>query len=600
MMELSPEQSNAVYTKSKKALVLAGAGSGKTRVLTARIQNLVENCKVSPYEILSFTFTRKAAGEMQKRLEAAIGNKAFHITMGTMHGVALNYLQRFGELVGLRPGKITVYSSWEEQFLLKEVAKELGYHNGKSWCGVKKRDIDHIFHIFYTTGVWQYESVKESEIMTAFFARCRENNALTYGTILTTFSKLLPKIKQYLNICHILVDEVQDNDPLQWEIVNMIAYLCKASIFSVGDIDQSIYAFRGADPEYLIRNQRLFDIYRLQMNYRSDRNIVNAANKLIECNSNRLEKTMVAFEDAQTPIKYHTNANSDGLAEIICGLENRSPDVNRAVLARNHFMLEKLSKLLDIADIKHEYIGKKTALTRSEEFRRFHAFLKLIINPFDNFSFLLIKGYLCIDTEFYKDIRYVAVHESKSHFQAWIDLSNSYEETPEQPQETFNWIEWFKVSERGDISTVIDWLKDVDFKFNTDDIFSFLYSWILDNCDKTIDDYLNWLATFDLQDEIKEEPDTLQLMTIHAAKGLEWPTVIIAGLNEGIFPSKQSIRKYDEMESERRLAYVAFTRAEDQLILTTRPFEKDEELFIKNPASRFIKESQPSEELVPA
>jgi DNA helicase-2/ATP-dependent DNA helicase PcrA len=121
----------------------------------------------------------------------------------------------------------------------------------------------------------------------------------------------------------------------------------------------------------------------------------------------------------------------------------------------------------------------------------------------------------------------------------------------------------------------------------------------LDNYDKTIDDYLNWLATFDLQDEIKDDPEKLQLMTIHAAKGLEWPTVIIAGLNEGIFPSKQSIKK-NELEDERRLAYVAFTRAEDQLILTTRPFEKDKELFIKNPASRFIKESSGVKQLVEA
>ncbi len=581
-MDLSQEQSAAVYTKSAKALVLAGAGSGKTRVLTARVQNLIENCKVSPSEILSFTFTRKASQEMKKRLESAIGNKAYGVTMGTMHGVALNYIQRFGELAGLRPGRITVYSSWEEQFLLKDVAMELGYHTGKAWKGIKKGGIDRVFHLFYTMGVRDPDAVKENELMTAFFARCRENNALTYGTILTTFKGLLAEIKQYLNLRHVLIDEVQDNDPLQWEIVNMVCSLCGADLFAVGDIDQSIYAFRGADPEYLVRNRDLFDIYLLKTNYRSDKNIVTAANALIKNNLVRLDKTMKAFEDDQTKIKTMYDMDSDALCALITGMVQRNDFVRRAVLARNHFLLEKLSGLLDQANIKHEYIGKKTALTRSENFRRFHAFLKLIVNPFDNFSFLLIRDYLGVSMEEYKEIRFRAVKEYKSHFQAWRDAKING---------IYPWAEWFKASERGDIITVIDWMKDIEFGFDTGAILDFLYAWILENYNKTIDDYLNWLATFDLQDEIKAEPENLLLMTIHASKGLEFPTVIIAGLNEGIFPSKQAIRNHDEMESERRLAYVAITRAENLLILTIRPLEKEEDGETINPASRFVKES---------
>lgn len=592
MIELSQEQAAAVFTDSKKALVLAGAGSGKTRVLTARIQNLVQNKKVSPYEILSFTFTRKASGEMQKRLESAIGPKAYNVTMGTMHGVALNYLQRFGELVGLRPGKITVYSSWEEQFLLKDVAIELGYHNGKTWKGVKKRAVDAAFHLYYSYGSWGADNDDENEIMRAFFNRCRENNALTYGSILTTFYKLIPRIKQYLNLRHILIDETQDNDPLQWDIVNMLCHVSGASLFAVGDVDQSIYAFRGADPEYLVRNAGLFDIYRLQTNYRSDGNVVEAANRLIEHNVNRLEKTMVAFEDPQTPIQYEYDKDSAGLKNLIAGLELRSPGVKRAVLARNHFMLEKLSNLLTEAGLNHEYVGKKTTLTRSEEFRRFHAFLKLIVNPFDNFSFLLIRDYIGVSIDDYQKLRRTAVQECKSHFQTWRDSADIGDSS--------DWWGWFKISESGDISTVVDWLKDVDFGFDPTEIFAFLYEWILQNYDKSIDDYLNWLATYDLQDEIKEDPENLQLMTVHASKGLEWTTVIVAGLNEGIFPSRQSLRNSDEMESERRLAYVAFTRAKDQLILTSRPLDADEDGTIKNPVSRFVKESKQASRLAVA
>ena len=591
MIELSREQAAAVFTDSKKALVLAGAGSGKTRVLTARKEHLITSCKVSPSEVLSFTFTRKAAGEMKARLEAAIGSKAFGVTMGTMHGVALNFLQRFGEMVGLRPGMITVYSAWEEQFLLKEVAIELGYHTGKTWKGVRKKDIDAAFHLFYTAGLRNPEAGLESEIMDAFFLRCHENNALTYGTILIQFLELLPKIYHMLNLRHVMIDEVQDNDPLQWEIVNKLCALCKASLFAVGDIDQSIYAFRGADPEYLVRHQGEFDIFRLETNYRSDGNVVAAANNLIGHNSNRLEKTMVAFEDAQTPIRYQSEADSQGLFKMIQGLDMRSPGVMRAVLARNHFMLEKLSTLLTQAGVTHDYVGKKTTLTRSEEFRRFHAFLKLIVNPYDNFSFLLIRDYLGLPRAEYKDIRMRSVQEYKSHYQAWCDVYD-----PEGISHC--WEAWFKASEPTDIHTVVDWMKDVEFGFDPEPIFDFVYLWMLENVDKTIDDYLNWLSTYDLQDEIPENPANLQLMTIHASKGLEWPTVIVAGLNEGIFPSKHAFRNPAELESERRLAYVAFTRAEDQLVMTSRPVKPDEGGNPRYPVSRFIMESRHQQETV--
>lgn len=581
MMELSQEQASAVLTESRKAIVLAGAGSGKTRVLTARKEYLITDCKVSPHEILSFTFTRKAAGEMKKRLESAIGSKAFNVTMGTMHGVALNMLQRFGELVGLRPGRITVYSSWEEQFLLKDVAIDLGYHSGKAWKTVKKKDVDTIFNLFYTSGTRNYNATHENIIMDSFFSRCHENNALTYGTILTKFLSLLPKIAHMLNIRHVMIDEVQDNDPLQWKIVNEICRLCKASLFAVGDIDQSIYSFRGADPGYLVRHECEFDVYRLETNYRSDRNVVESANNLIRHNKNRLEKNMVAFEDPQTPIRIIQGMDSQGLLDLIVQLNSKGPEVIRAVLARNHFMLEKLSTLLSEVGIEHDYVGKKTALTRSEEFRRFHAFLKLVINPYDNFSFLLIRDFVGITRDAYKDIRMLSVQEHKSHYQTWIELTS---ETGN------NMAKWLKACGPSDIYTVVDFLKDIDFGFNPDQIFDFVYGWILENIDKPINDYLNWLATYDLQDEISDDPASLQLMTIHASKGLEWPTVIIAGLNEGIFPSKHALNNEDEMESERRLAYVAFTRAEDQLVLTSRPIQLDDDGSQKNPNSRFIKE----------
>jgi len=578
-MNLSTEQQKVVESESKKLLCIAPSGAGKTRTMISRIQHLIENCQVSPYDICCVTFTRRAAGEIKDRLMKEIGIPATRITAGTMHGIALNYLQTYGELVGLKPGKITVYSNWEENFLLKDVAMELGYHNGRSWKNVKKGEVDAAFKVYYTHGVTDLNYVHANEVMNAFFARCHENNALTYGMILTKFLKLIPKISKFLTLQHIMGDECQDMNPLQWNILNTLCSACNAAQFVIGDFRQCIFSFQGSDPEYLIRNQHLFDVYNLTDNYRSSANIVDAANQLIEHCGVSIGEPMRAVREQIAPIVVRYKMDSTALVKGI-KMGGNTFDGNVAILARNHWMLEKLSTLLTEANIKHEYIGKKSKLVRSEEFRIFHSFLKLIVNEFDNFSFLLIRQYLELSAQEYADLRWDATVEYQSHFSAW-------KATPDK--DSYTWQKWLKSSESSDMATVIDWMKDIDFGFDTEPIFDFVYAWILDHYDGTIDGYLNWLATFDVSDEIKEDVEGLQLLTAHSSKGLEFSTVILIGLNEGIFPSKQSITRND-LSEETRLMYVAMTRAENQLILTSRPLKKDDNE-IKNPVSRFIKQA---------
>ena len=291
-VNLDPQQLEAVQTESLRALVLAGAGSGKTRVLVERIAYLIEEKKVSPYECLAITFTRKAASEMRERLTERLGPQAHNITIGTIHSVALRFLHRFGDLIGYRARSITVYSEWEEQFLLKEVARDLGIYKNGTWTP-RKKIIDNVFLSWYAYGSVPEEG-KELELLQAFNARCRENNAITFGALQVKFFHLLPKIAQYLKFRHVLVDETQDNDYRQWQIINAICELTGASLFAVGDIDQSIYRFRGAVPEYLVKTQDEFDVYRLENNYRSLPEIVEAANNLIKHNTERLPKTMRA------------------------------------------------------------------------------------------------------------------------------------------------------------------------------------------------------------------------------------------------------------------------------------------------------------------
>jgi superfamily I DNA/RNA helicase len=259
-----------------------------------------------------------------------------------------------------------------------------------------------------------------------------------------------------------------------------------------------------------------------------------------------------------------------------------------AVLGRNHFLLEKLSEAMTEAKIPHTYIGRKTALSNSEEFRRVHAFLKLMVNPYDNFSMLLIRELLGLSIAEFANIRVHASQNGMSHYQAWFDTH--VELTP------FGDI--LIAHKQYNLLSLLAEMGELQWPFETKAIFSFVREWEEKNpwqrddcCIGTLQSYLKWLATYDIQEEVNEDNTGINLMTVHAAKGLEWPVVIIAGCNEGVLPSKQAIKDND-IEGERRLAYVAWTRAEKQLLLTVRPEKKEYQgKLFESPASRFIEES---------
>jgi|GEM_PF-2037623 len=856
MINLDNQQRQVVITDSDRALVLAGAGSGKTRVLTERIAHLIENKQVSPYEIMAFTFTRKSAGEIINRLADRIGNMAYNVTMGTMHGVALNMIQKFAEMIGFRHNQITVYSQWEEDFLLKEIAIDLGYHTGKSWKKIKKSDVTELFDGFYNRGIYPQPDAKAFDLFKCFMAAVRSNNSLTYGTILTEFKRLVPIIKPMLNIKYALVDEVQDIDPLQWSIINMLTE--DKSLFAVGDLDQCqpagtmietttgfksietldqnkdelysyckhdamvygghnkgykfqksmrvfsgllytvesggnstkctgnhkwyvkwskdikntgsnivylmkrgdryrigwcqlfkkekinsfhlsvrsrlekadaswiikifdnkkdasiwesilsceygiptitfedkknteyydkdsidtvfdsigdltekaerllldhgldikypfhsvqrmnekrsgtcifeieacnmfsgffqvpmrkdggrfikwdkaivsservrnvdvyslnveknhtyiadglctkncIYEFRGADPGYLLRNAKDFDIYKIEKNYRSGAAIVAGANRLISHNKDRFDKTMETTGNICGIVKVMHEMDSELLCENIrCSLTK-----NIAVLSRNHVFLEKISSILSEKEINHTYVGKKTSFVNSESFRRFHAFLKLMINPYDNFSFLIIRDSIGLSRDDYNMVRHTASLRGCSHFQAW-DESKTIGVPPHSFVDIFD-----EISSRFNISGE-----------NLYQIESFMLDWYLSSAssdtESDIKNYLKFIATYNINEEAaSENPEGIQLMTIHASKGLEFPTVVIAGCNEGILPSKRAESDPDELESERRLAYVGWTRAKELLVLAVRPEQKEAAsgMMMSNPVSRFIAES---------
>lgn len=575
MITLDAQQSLAVNTESKKALVLAGAGSGKTRVVVERVAHLVENKKVSPHEILALTFTRKAAQELRTRIEERVGSKAHHITIGTIHGVALSLLHRFGDLVGMKAKNITVYGGFEEEYLIKEIAIDLGMFKGKTWK-VPKKEINAMLNTYYSKGEEPKEDHPGYILFKELLSRCRENNSMTYGMLLTAMMELVPKIKQYLKWKYVFLDEAQDTDPLQFWIVEKFPELLGASLFMVGDDSQSIYRFRGAAPEYLVKNQNKWDLFKLENNYRSVPDIVEASNRLIEKNVERIPKTMRATrhqDQIADAIEIIPNSDSSSIASLI-GSIRVYDSRGIAVLSRIHALLDKLSEELTVIEVPHVKIGRKTALVESEPFRRFHAFLKLLINSMDNFSFLLVRDLIGVSRETYNKIRLQATLESKSHFQVWFSENNNYD--------------FFGAS-----YTVDESIKYLNENFPNLSAESFLFAsdWVSKNPNGKVEEYLEWLATWDIQEEVEDNTDKVQLMTVHAAKGLEFPVVIVAGVNEGIMPSQQAINSGD-IEEERRLMYVAITRAKDNLILTVRPERKEDDFgrVKENPVSRFIQE----------
>lgn len=582
-MNLNSEQKQAVFTDSKNVLVNAGAGSGKTRALTSRIEHLIKDKKVSPYEILTLTFTRAAAREMTERLKETIGNDVYKLHIGTMHALGLQYIRRFGEALGIHPKTVTVYSEWESAHLLKGVCTDLGVYNGKQWK-IPKKDIDLMFSFYYSSGVEPDDGHCAYTIFHAFMQRCRENNALTYGGLIHGFYLILAELKKHLHIRHILVDEVQDIDRLQHLIISVLQMNFDASVFMTGDISQSIFEWRGAKPSQMMILADHCDVFNLANNYRSKSDIVEASNRLIENNALRIPLNMKAFRESESVnifVQKDTDSQKTVKSIQVMTASGTIQKKDIVVLARNHGLLKKLSSLLDEANIKHQYVGRKSELIHSESFRRFIAFLKLMVNPQDNFSFLLIRDFLGLSRKEYNEIRKISVENGISHFDAWYNS----ESLTVPIFETFNHWKQGGFNEFDDILNSLtldlihlDLTKEVEF--------------IKSSACTDIKQFLDWVTTYDISEEATEGFEGLRLMTIHGAKGLEFPMVILAGCNETILPSSQAIKSND-IEAERRLMYVAMTRAQDKLIFCVRPEKKELKSgkIDEAPISRFIDEA---------
>jgi DNA helicase-2/ATP-dependent DNA helicase PcrA len=571
-MILDPQQRAAVLSPHRNTLVLAGAGSGKTRVLVSRIIHLIKHERVSPYEIMALTFTRKAANEMQQRIRREYG--AVPVKVGTIHALALKFIRMYGDSIGYRPNRMTVYSEWEENFLRKDT------------CGIVSAKIGDAVAIdaYYQTGLEPKPDTIERRLFDVFLSRLRQYNSMTYGMLLVTMKKLIPVIVGRA-ISHILVDEAQDLDRLQWGILRAFQdERPSCTIFAVGDQDQSIYEWRGAFPEYLTwiaagATGRVFEVFKLETNYRSTPEIVKHAANLITHNKKRIEKSMRPFRDDNGLVSILEECDSKRLADAIVSIQAKRPNDQIAVLSRTHVLISKLSRVLADRSIEHHYCGQTRSVMDSESFRRTHAVFKLMKNPADDFSFSVARPFFRVENSEFAAIVNQSLERQVSHFETWADNSGMGER-----------LFGGRIAEKplGEIIARIDRVLGFEFDIS-------MSLRIAQKCAEngmTLEEYLDFVTTFDLQDDVAPAHKAgIQLMTIHAAKGLEFPIVIIAGVNEGILPIKQAM-SIGEFEEERRLAYVAMTRAEDWLFITSRPEVTGAKGQFKNPISRFIGETE--------
>lgn len=640
--ELNPPQREAVTYTDGPMLIIAGPGSGKTRVLTYRIAYLMEN-GLDPFSILSLTFTNKAAQEMRERITKIVGPQARNIFMGTFHSVFARVLRAEGPKLGF-PSNFTIYDTVDAKSVIKNIIKAQGlddkvYKPNQVYFRISAAKNDLITAQDYAKNP---ELISEdassgkpkiSQIYSLYAKKCFENGAMDFDDLLLNFYRLLKHfpdaLYKYQNrFKHILVDEFQDTNTAQYEILKMLSDI-NHQITVVGDDAQSIYAFRGATITNIYNFQKDFPsmhTVKLEQNYRSTSNIVKAANHLIKNNSNQFEKEIWTSQEAGRPIQVFKTVsdNEEGkkVADLIFELKMQEHLHNDqfAILYRTNAQSRAMEEALRRKNIPYKIYGGLSFYQR-KEIKDLIAYLRLLVNPQEEEALRRVINYpkRGIGNTTLAKIVVLANDEGKTMWQI-IENIKSYG----FPTRVSNTIEDFHIMIRS-FQTMLETHNAHDVAFHvakTTKVLSELYN------DKTVEgvsryeniqELLNGIKEFVENDEVledeefqddkglgtylqnitlltggdeKKDDDTpkIQLMTIHGAKGLEFPCVFIVGMEENLFPSGLSLYSREDLEEERRLFYVAVTRAEKHLFLSfANTRYKFGQLQFAEP-SRFLKE----------
>lgn len=623
---LNNMQKKAVLHDKGPLLVLAGAGSGKTRVLTTSIAYLIEEKNIDPRNIIAITFTNKAANEMKERISNLLNMDVSHLWIGTFHSICARILRMNIDKIGYDKN-FTIYDSSDQKTLVKEIINELGLKEDItprealsviSQAKNKSMTPDEFLQLntYYTKGDSYYEIYKKYEEKKFYY------NALDFDDlidkVLYLFSKDIETLKFYQEkFQYVFVDEYQDTNNSQYELIKYFSGFHN-NITVVGDADQSIYSFRGADISNILNFEKDFkdaDVIKLEQNYRSTDRILDTANVLIENNSERKDKNLwTDNKNGSNPIYRSTNVESEEAKFVLDNIKELTYQgydaKDFAILYRTNAQSRSFEEILMKNLINYKVIGGLKFYDR-KEIKDLVSYLKIIVNPKDD---LALKR---IINEPKRGIGNKSIAELESisslHEISMLDLIRLDEFRPllndrlkkladkfYMPlKNIFDNIENYKIVDL--INEVLDksgYLKMLETSYSVEDrsridnINEFISSaaeYEEENLDDTIFDYLENLSLLSDLDKTEDKDNSVSLMTMHAAKGLEFPIVFVVGLDEGLFPGKRSIDE-GNVEEERRLFYVGITRAREKLFLTSSKSRRNYGKPIFYKPSRFVDE----------
>jgi len=625
-------QQQAVFCTEGPLLILAGAGSGKTTVLVNRIAYILQSELCKPWQILAITFTNKAAGELKERICNAVPEGGSDIWAATFHSTCARILRRYGDRIGFT-SHFTVYGTDDQKKLVKDILKQLNYD--EKMLPVKRvlNEISKAKDEMLTPQEMLkragYDNLKQSvaKVYEIYQSRLKTADAMDFDDMLCNTVHLFetcPDILEYYQnqFKYIMVDEYQDTNKVQYKFVSMLAAKY-GNICVVGDDDQSIYKFRGATIENILSFENTFKgakIIRLEQNYRSTQNILNAANGVISNNTMRKGKTLWTENAVGDKIEVHTSDSERDEAQFIAktildGVADGRKFSDFAILYRMNAQSNSIEQALSRSGIPHRVIGGRRFYDR-EEIRDMVAYLQVINNPHDDVRLGRIinvpkRGIGATTLEKASEIAaglgesiysvikdadvYPQLSRAATKLKSFVALIDGLMEAEQSGD--YSLAELYNlILEHTDYEKYLKTEKDnPDVRIeNIEELSSNIIKFEEDYAEEA--SLSNFLEEISFQTDIDNydaEADSSVMMTLHSAKGLEFPIVFIAGLEEGVFPSIATMMNPDELNEERRLAYVGITRAKEKLYITKAKSRMLMGHTSYNKVSRFVNEIPP-------
>lgn len=625
-------QQQAVFCTEGPLLILAGAGSGKTTVLVNRIAYILQSELCKPWQILAITFTNKAAGELKERICNAVPEGGSDIWAATFHSTCARILRRYGDRIGFT-SHFTVYGTDDQKKLVKDILKQLNYD--EKMLPVKRvlNEISKAKDEMLTPQEMLkragYDNLKQSvaKVYEIYQSRLKTADAMDFDDMLCKTVELFQKCPDILEFYqnqfkYIMVDEYQDTNKVQYKFVSMLAAKY-GNICVVGDDDQSIYKFRGATIENILSFENTFKgakMIRLEQNYRSTQNILNAANGVISNNTMRKGKTLWTENAVGDKIEVHTSDSERDEAQFIAktildGVADGRKFSDFAILYRMNAQSNSIEQALSRSGIPHRVIGGRRFYDR-EEIRDMVAYLQVINNPHDDVRLGRIinvpkRGIGATTLEKASEIAaglgesiysvikdadvYPQLSRAAAKLKSFVALIDGLMEAEQSGD--YSLAELYNlILEHTDYEKYLKTEKDnPDVRIeNIEELSSNIIKFEEDYAEEA--SLSNFLEEISLQTDIDNydaEADSSVMMTLHSAKGLEFPVVFIAGLEEGVFPSIATMMNPDELNEERRLAYVGITRAKEKLYITKAKSRMLMGHTSYNKVSRFVNEIPP-------